>query len=405
MRVVLSIGAGAASRRLELEQDRIRIGRGPENDVVLRDTGVSRMHATIERRGDGFVLLDEGSANGTDLNGAAVSAAVPLRSGDRVSLGGVVIRFSTADRPAGTTDRTRLSTTPASRGELAGRIGSLWRRRSGGAVAIGSALVAALIWSRIAASRPASHTQSACADPIALDGQTSTRSFGNGAGDVDCASGVTFEFEPPSNARLLLLYTPSHIVSARELELQVNGTHLAWAPVSDGRAEEQALPIPRESVFPARQNLLSFVQTARSGRWSVAKVRLEMLAIAPGDERAAYIAYERGRRKLEERRIAPRNLYDACKAFTDARGQLDGIEPRPALFESVARLVRDCERDLDRECQKLAFSAQRFERYGEADKAQQTWRDVLLHFPGEDPSGCRKKAQANLVSADDADPG
>ena len=82
---------------------------------------------------------------------------------------------------------------------------------------------------------------------------------------------------------------------------------------------------------------------------------------------------------------------------------MEGLNPRPPLYEEVAQLIKDCERDLDKECGRLLFTAARLERYGQADKAQQIFREVLLHFPGEDPSSCRKKAQENLVSAQAAE--
>jgi hypothetical protein len=47
------------------------------------------------------------------------------------------------------------------------------------------------------------------------------------------------------------------------------------------------------------------------------------------------------------------------------------------------------------------FGAARFERYGDDARAQVTYREAMLHFPGDDPSGCRKKAQENLVAGDD----
>ena len=82
---------------------------------------------------------------------------------------------------------------------------------------------------------------------------------------------------------------------------------------------------------------------------------------------------------------------------------MEGLATKPALYAEVAQLIKDAERDLEKECGKLLFSAARFERYGQADKAQQTYREVLLHFPGEDPTGCRKKAQENIVSAQTAE--
>jgi hypothetical protein len=116
------------------------------------------------------------------------------------------------------------------------------------------------------------------------------------------------------------------------------------------------------------------------------------------DFAAARAAYERGRRKLEERRVAPRNLYDAWKAFVEARGHLEGAAEPGLLERELARLVEESERDLHRECKRLLFTAARFERYGQGERAEQTWREVLLHFPGDDPGGCHGKARDNLLS-------
>ena len=102
--------------------------------------------------------------------------------------------------------------------------------------------------------------------------------------------------------------------------------------------------------------------------------------------------------RLEERRVAPRNLFDAWKYLVTARRLLEGLSPRPPLYDEVAQLIKDAERDLDKECQRLMFAAAKEERYGRDERAQQIYREVLLHFPGEDPIGCRKRAQANIVS-------
>jgi len=130
----------------------------------------------------------------------------------------------------------------------------------------------------------------------------------------------------------------------------------------------------------------------------------ELFSAATADVRAAREAYERGRRKLDERRIAPRNLYDAWRAFDAAAASARGLLPANAEAE-LWRIVQWAQRELETDCRRLLFAARRFERYGEDARAQATYREALLHFPGEDPSGCRKKAQESLVSADDgADP-
>ena len=66
---------------------RFTIGRTRECDLCLTDLSVSRMHALLVRREDGWVLSDLGSHNGTRLNGWLVREPVPVHPGDRVDFG------------------------------------------------------------------------------------------------------------------------------------------------------------------------------------------------------------------------------------------------------------------------------------------------------------------------------
>ena len=115
---------------------------------------------------------------------------------------------------------------------------------------------------------------------------------------------------------------------------------------------------------------------------------------ATGQVGPAQALYERGRRKLEERRVAPRNLYDAWKSFTAARRLVEG-RPVPSL-DALPRLIEEAERDLRTECRKLLFTARRFQNYGEQGRAQEAYREMLLRFPDLDPGGCRAAAREEL---------
>ncbi len=66
---------------------RFTIGRTRDCDLCLTDLSVSRMHALLVRREDGWVLSDLGSHNGTRLNGWLVREPVPVHAGDRVEFG------------------------------------------------------------------------------------------------------------------------------------------------------------------------------------------------------------------------------------------------------------------------------------------------------------------------------
>ena len=68
------------------------IGRSPGADIVIGDDFVSGKHARISPSGDGAVLEDLGSTNGTLLNGQRVTSAQTLRPGDAIDIGAVRLK-------------------------------------------------------------------------------------------------------------------------------------------------------------------------------------------------------------------------------------------------------------------------------------------------------------------------
>jgi DNA-binding NtrC family response regulator len=76
-----------------LSGEELRIGKAPDNDVVIDHPTVSRNHLIIRRQGDRFLVEDLGSTNGTFLDGAQVREAY-LRPGVLLEVGDVRLRFS-----------------------------------------------------------------------------------------------------------------------------------------------------------------------------------------------------------------------------------------------------------------------------------------------------------------------
>lgn len=77
---------GKPAERISLTRDPVVIGRLSTNDVVLSDSNVSRRHAELRRSGDGWILSDLGSTNGTVVNGRTVREHT-LSDGDRLAFG------------------------------------------------------------------------------------------------------------------------------------------------------------------------------------------------------------------------------------------------------------------------------------------------------------------------------
>ena len=280
----LTIAEGSGrGRRFLFGAVEVTIGRAPENDLLLIEPGVSRCHARIRAEGPGHVLVDEGSRNGTAVNGTPIRGAVALSPGDRIGIGPVLFEYAPGGRRVA---RRRFAAAP-------------W-------------------WAQIFV---------AC-------------------GTASC-----------------LLFAAS---------ATVRGQDPASKPATDATSPAGTGPLDAGVAADTTGALAASARAEEALRW-----------------------YERGRRKLEERRVAPRNLYDAWKSFGNARRLLDGQELPPPL-DALPRLAEAAERDLARDCRNLLFAARRFAQYGQEQKSQAAYREVLLHFPGDDPSGCRERARQEL---------
>jgi hypothetical protein len=68
--------------------DRLLIGRAGNNDIVIRDDGISKLHAWLALQPDGVRVFDARSSNGTWVDGVRVGEdGAPARSGSILRLG------------------------------------------------------------------------------------------------------------------------------------------------------------------------------------------------------------------------------------------------------------------------------------------------------------------------------
>jgi len=103
--------ANPSSFVYEFAQSRIVIGRSRSADVQLPHTAVSGSHASIREQDAGYVLVDEGSTNGTRVNEIPVvpERAKVLRNQDLVDLGGYRLTIEVGV-PVALTMSARLAT-------------------------------------------------------------------------------------------------------------------------------------------------------------------------------------------------------------------------------------------------------------------------------------------------------
>ncbi len=78
---------------IPLKGEKISVGRSADNDIPILDPFCSGHHAFIAPKDGGYVVRDNGSKNGTFLNGKKVMAEIELKKGDEVLIGSTRIIF------------------------------------------------------------------------------------------------------------------------------------------------------------------------------------------------------------------------------------------------------------------------------------------------------------------------
>lgn len=78
-------------RVLDLKPDGFTAGRGPDNDLVIDEDGISRRHCLIACKGGQYVVEDLQSTNGVRVNGRRITDREAVKCGDHVGLGPYVL--------------------------------------------------------------------------------------------------------------------------------------------------------------------------------------------------------------------------------------------------------------------------------------------------------------------------
>ena len=100
--------------KVNVDQPTFVIGRSKSCDLPLPDNMLSRQHCTIIESGARYTIKDNGSRNGTEVNGTVISGDVDLNDGDRITVGPFEITFYAAGS-AGLADLPEIEEDAATR--------------------------------------------------------------------------------------------------------------------------------------------------------------------------------------------------------------------------------------------------------------------------------------------------
>jgi pSer/pThr/pTyr-binding forkhead associated (FHA) protein len=103
-------GDPETERSITVDGPRIFVGRAETCELRLPDYSVSPKHASFRQRGSDYLIVDEGSTNGTFVGPVRLAPQAPrvVRSGDRIRFGRIWVEATIENVPA--TTHTTLAT-------------------------------------------------------------------------------------------------------------------------------------------------------------------------------------------------------------------------------------------------------------------------------------------------------
>lgn len=427
----LTISEGReAGKEFVFDQDSVLIGRSTDCDVALFDPGVSRRHCRIFLDGDAYAVEDQGSANGSLINGSPVKTQV-LEDGDKLTLGPVTFIFAMlTDEPAtgeeelpagaqegdGSTRIVSLDSLKRQRArirrESPGVVSSaklFWADASqgvrtgiiGGGVAMVLALFGVLYWLVLSGE----DGQPVGEEPSMLTGQPIRDSFGLGPGVTwDRPDMKVFEWEYTAATRaVVILHYQAQSISKDEVVVSVNGVDVGKVPPDTLASQDRSieLMIPAQHLKKGEPNRIIFDNVKNPPGedpwviWNIWVERALLPDLLPEElVREATEYHKRGLKHFQTPDIGARNRYEAWKSFRVSWLMLEAHpEPKPDLYYDAQERMKAAQQELDRTCSKLLLEVEGYYNQGNYKSASATLDHVKEYFPEFDQP-CATRADA-----------
>ena len=415
LRITDGKGAG---REFYFKRPQVTIGRQPDNDLVLHDAAVSRLHCRISAETDGFTLQDNESANGTLINDVLTKQS-RIGEGDRIQIGSTIFEFSArapdgreqtgghyelrapmgdkrrrAARAGGAAEldedtemlvpqkgRTFTGSFVSARGNVRGLWQHLPRRNK---IMLGVALGVVLLGCGGALYRVRMRPipdNSTTIFPI--DKMTASRSFGCGKVDIQTRERANFSFQQ-HGGRVTIYYAAGGIEAPDEVRITVNNQEVGYVMVSNGKwTRGLNLILPRKLLHNG-SNLLTFdnrLNPPGHARWGVAEITMVEEPLPPLDVTHAQQLYDLGRAAFDSRSVTPANLSHAITYFEQARRFVDAALSPPPLAEQIDAGLARAQDELQTIFDAHIFAAEKAVHFNDTEGAVEALNELLAYFP------------------------
>ncbi len=134
MGVLIGMSKEVKGQTVEVADEIVKIGRKSDNQIPIDNPSVSGYHCEVYREGQGYLVKDLGSTNGTRVNNRDVTES-PLRPKDILQVGSVELMFDASPGEIIPDDREQTASVEVASGpvvapESFGNISPFGSRRS-----------------------------------------------------------------------------------------------------------------------------------------------------------------------------------------------------------------------------------------------------------------------------------
>lgn len=415
------------------------IGRIEENSVAIIDDSVSRNHAKVYGRRGVFMVEDNGSSNGTRLNGKVILQPEVLKDGDYITVGTVNVMFTNLDSEAAGHPTVVIQLTEKQKEKLdheaahisfGEKFQQMWNRPSGRLQLMLGAIVLAILLGGLLLKLVQPKKKVVIVEEDQSEVPVDYREanwasflenyFGNCSGCTLHKYSLKLNFQLTStDTRVMLSYAAGMIEKDKEVDILLNGERVRyaeWAPPNQPkynytvdlyRATRQnpkiKLKVGTNTVeFRNLYNHPEFGKKNANEEWVVFYVRIKTTPLPKPNLEKAAEDYQLGKQRFEQRELSPMNYQEALVKFYRVQDLLELADlEKPenaqflAMYKDAQRSIQVINRELDSVFESAVGKMQELSRIEDEKVRKRTKSELkerLESFPPEDPR--RQKLEA-----------